>query len=313
MAKTMGVTGVGEAKARGRPLLARRHLREYLTAYVFIAPWIIGFLFFTGGPIIAALVLSFFRWKVITPPTFVGLDNFVRLFTADELFRTSLWATAKFVLLSVPSAQFVALLLAILLNQKIRGQGFWRTVFYLPAVVSGVAGAVIWVWMYDRDLGIVNNLLQLVGHPGVTWLYDVNAALPALVIKSLWNVGTPMVIYLAALQAMPQHLYEAAEIDGAGEWTKFQMVTLPMLTPVIFFNLVIGFIFSMQSFADPYVMTKGGPENSTLLLGVYLYQTAFGYLQMGYAAAIAWFMFLVIFVLTVIQLRLSAFWVYYEA
>ena len=312
MTNTTDLRGIGAAQPAGRSSLARKHLRDYLTAYAFISPWIIGFLFFTGGPIVASFVLSFFRWKVITPPHFAGLDNFVRLFTSDALFRTSLWATTKYVLWSVPSAQVVALFLAILLNQKVRGLGLWRTIFYLPAVVSGVAGAVIWVWMYDRDLGIINNLLHLVGRPGVTWLYDVNTALPALVLKSLWNVGTPMVVYLAALQAMPQHLYEAAEIDGAGEWTKLRHITLPMLTPVIFFNLVIGFIFAVQAFADPYVMTQGGPENSTLLLGVYLYQTAFGYLQMGYAAAIAWFMFLVIFVLTVIQLRLGAFWVYYE-
>ena len=309
----MNTTEPAAARAAVGVSRGRKHLREYLTAYAFISPWIIGFLFFTGGPIVAAFILSFFRWKIITPPTFVGLTNFVRLFTSDELFRISLWATTKYVLLSVPATQVVALFLAILLNQKIRAIGFWRTVFYLPAVVSGVAGAIIWVWMYDRDLGIINNLLSLVGIKGAVWLYDVNTALPALVLKSLWNVGTPLVIYLAALQAMPQQLYEAAEIDGAGEWTKFKMVTLPMLSSVIFFNLVIGFIFAVQSFADPYVMTQGGPENSTLLLGLYLYQTAFGYNQMGYAAAIAWFMFLIIFILTVIQLRLSSLWVYYEA
>lgn len=313
MSATTGVRGAAVVKPAARPSFTRKRLREYLTGYAFIAPWIIGFLLFMGGPIAASFALSFFRWKIIAPPTFIGLGNFVKLFTNDELFRLSLWATAKYVLLSVPLAQVLALFLAVLLNQQVRLLGFWRTLFYVPAVVSGVAGSVIWKWMYDRDLGIINNLLQMVSIHGATWLYDKNTALPALVVKSLWNVGVPMVIYLAALQAMPQQLYEAAELDGAGEWTKFRHVTLPLLTPVIFFNLVIGFIGAVQIFAEPYVMTSGGPQNTTLLLGLYLYQTAFGFLQMGYAAAIAWFMFLIIFVLTLIQLRLSAFWVYYEA
>jgi multiple sugar transport system permease protein len=310
---TTDVRGAGIAQETTRKGISRRQLREWLVAVAFISPWIIGFLLFTGGPIVASFVLSFFRWKIISPPIFNGIDNYVRLFTTDVLFRTSLVATAEYVLILVPLANVIALFLAILLNQKVRGQSFWRSVFYLPAVVSGVAGAVIWMWMYDRDLGVINNLLQMLGLPGANWLYDKNTALGALIARSLWTVGVPMVVYLAALQAMPQTLYEAADLDGAGEWTKFRHVTLPLLTPVIFFNFVIGFIGAIQTFAEPYVMTKGGPENSTLLLGLYLYQTAFGYLQMGYAAAIAWIMFLIIFILTLIQLRLSSFWVYYEA
>jgi multiple sugar transport system permease protein len=290
----------------------KRRLREALVAYTFIAPWIIGFIVFTGGPIIASLVLSFFKWKIITPPNYIGFDNYIEMFIEDEWFRVSIGVTVKYLLLYVPLAQLLALLLAVLLNQKVRLLGFWRTIFYLPAVVSGVAGSVLWMWMYHNELGIVNNLLLGVGVEGRNWLYDTDTVLGALVIKSLWNVGVPMVVYLAALQGMPQTLYEAAEIDGAGEWSKFYSITLPMLSPAIFFNLVIGVISGIQTFAEPYVMTKGGPENATLFLGLYLYQSAFSFLNMGYASAMAWSMFVIIFVLTLAQFKLAGRWVHYD-
>jgi multiple sugar transport system permease protein len=290
----------------------KRRLREALVAYAFIAPWIIGFVVFTGGPILASFALSFFKWKVITPPHYLGLANYIEMFTEDEWFRLSIGVTLKYLLLYVPLAQLLALCLAVLLNQKVRLLGLWRTIFYLPAVVSGVAGSVLWMWMYHNELGIVNNLLLAVGREGNNWLYDSDTVLGALIVKSLWNVGVPMVIYLAALQSMPQALYEAAEIDGAGEWTKFCNITLPMLSPAIFFNVVIGVISGIQTFAEPYVMTKGGPENATLFLGLYLYQSAFSFLNMGYASAIAWTMFVIIFVLTILQFKLAGRWVYYD-
>jgi multiple sugar transport system permease protein len=297
-------------RARAR---SRRRWRDALVAYAFIAPWIIGFVIFTGGPIIASFLLSFFRWKIIAPPQYVGFENFVKLFTADEWFRISLGVTAKYILIHVPISQALALLLALLLNQRVRFVGFWRTIFYLPAVVSGVAGSVLWMWMYHNELGIVNNFLIMIGLQPENWLYTKETVLGALIVKSFWNVGVPMVIYLAALQGMPQALYEAAEIDGAGEVTKFTRITLPMLSPAIFFNVVIGIITAVQTFAEPYVMTKGGPENATLFLGLYLYQNAFSFLQMGYASAMAWIMFLIIFVLTIIQFSLAGRWVYYES
>jgi multiple sugar transport system permease protein len=290
----------------------RRRWRDALVAYAFIAPWVIGFVIFTGGPIIASLVLSFFKWKIIAPPQYVGLQNFTKLFTADEWFRMSLLVTAKYILIHTPISQALALLLALLLNQKVRMVGLWRTIFYLPAVVSGVAGSVLWMWMYHNELGIINNFLVLVGLEPHNWLYTKETVLGALIIKSFWNVGVPMVIYLAALQGMPQSLYEAAEIDGAGEVTKFFRITLPMLSPAIFFNVVIAMIGGVQTFAEPYVMTKGGPENATLFLGLYLYQNAFSFLQMGYASAMAWIMFLIIFALTIFQFSLAGRWVYYE-
>jgi multiple sugar transport system permease protein len=289
-----------------------KRLRDTLAAYGFISPWLIGFLCFTGGPILASFVLSFFSWKMLAPPKFIGLDNYINMFTVDPLFRTSLWVTIKFVIISVPLSQALAMLLAILLNQKIRLAGLWRTFFYLPAIVSGVAGAAIWSWMYHGELGIFNHLLQLVGIEGTNWLVNKDTAMGALILKSLWNVGVPMVIYLAALQQMPKELYEAAEIDGAGEIPKFFNITLPMLSPAIFFNVVMGFIGGIQTFTEPYVMTSGGPDNATLFLGLHMYQSAFSYLKMGYASAMAWIMFLMIFGLTVIQFKLGSFWVYYE-
>lgn len=301
-------TGVIASRSERR----RWRRRQTLAAYGFIAPWIIGFIVFTGGPILASFGLSFFKWKVISPPQYIGLENFVEMFTEDDWFRLSIGVTLKYLVLHIPLAQMLALLLALLLNQKVRLLGFWRTVFYVPAVVSGVAGSVLWMWMYHNELGIVNNLLLVAGGEGRNWLYDTETVLGALVVKSLWNVGVPMVIYLAALQGMPQALYEAAEIDGAGEWTKFRSITLAMLSPAIFFNVVIGVISSIQTFAEPYVMTKGGPENATLFLGLYLYQSAFSFLNMGYASAMAWTMFLVIFVLTLVQFKLAGRWVYYD-
>lgn len=296
-----------------RTLRRWQRLRKALVAYAFIAPWIIGFIVFTGGPIIASFGLSFFKWNIITTPRYIGLDNYIKMFAEDEWFRISVGVTLKYLLVYVPLSQVLALLLAVLLNQKVRLLGFWRTTFYLPAVVSGVAGSVLWRWMYHNELGIINNALLAVGLEGRAWLFDVDTALWALVVKSLWNVGVPMVIYLAALQGMPQNLYEAAEIDGAGEWSKFRNITLPLLSPAIFFNVVIGIILGMQTFAEPYIMTKGGPDNSTLFLGLYLFQAAFGFLYMGYASAMAWMMFLVIFLLTVFQFKLASKWVYYDA
>ncbi len=288
------------------------HVREMLAGYVFISPWVIGFILFMGGPIIASMILSFFSWKMITPPRFLGLTNYINMFTVDTLFRTSIVVTAEYVFISVPLSLILALFLAILVNQNVRLSSFWRTAFYVPAVISGVAGAVIWRWMYHNELGMINALLSLVSIAGPRWLYDKHTALLSLIIMRLWNVGVPMVIFLAALQAMPKFLYEAAEIDGAGEVAKFFNITLPLLTPVIFFNLVIAIIGGIQTFAEPFVMTSGGPENATLFFGLYLYQNAFAFLKMGYASAMAWIMFITILVLTVLQFTIANRWVYYE-
>jgi multiple sugar transport system permease protein len=287
--------------------------RNALTAYLFVSPWIIGFLLFMGGPIIASLVLSFFRWDLLSPPHFVGLANFTDLFKKTDLFVPSMIVTFKYVIIAVPASQILALGLALLLNQKVRFRGLFRTIFYLPAVVSGVAASVIWMWLYDAQYGVIDNLLTLVGINGPNWLFSKNLALWSLMIMSLWNVGVPMVVYLAALQGLPQELFEAAELDSASGWDTFWHLTVPLISPAILFNLVVGTIFGIQTFAQPYLMTNGGPVNSTLFVGLHLYEVAFHYLQMGGGSAIAWILFVIILVLTIAQLRLANRWVYYES
>lgn len=301
----LGLRRIGKA---GR----NRRLEEALVAYGFISPWLIGFLLFMGGPIVASLGLGFFRWKLIEPPVFVGLGNYIELFTKDPFFPQSLKVTGLYVLIAIPAGQLLALWLALLLNQKVRFLGFWRSLFYMPSVISGVAVTVLWLWMYQPDYGIIDSLLELVGLKGPNWLYSETWSLPALIIKSLWGIGGWMVIYLAGLQGVPRELQEAAQVDGAGELQLFFKITLPMLTPVIFFNVVMAIILGIQTFVEPYLMTGGGPSNSTLFLGLYLYQSAFRFLKMGYASAMAWIMFIIIMVVTLVQFKFGERWVYYE-
>ena len=296
-----------------RPRLTRRRLKQMLEGYLFISPWILGFIFFTGGTVVASLGLSFLNWKLIRPPRFVGLANYITMFTEDPLFWKSLQVTLTYVIIAVPLQIVFALFLAILLNQKVRIIALFRTIFYLPSVVSGVAVSVIWLWLYQPELGLLNNLLSQVGITGPAWLVSERWALPALIGMSLWTVGGPMIIFLAALQDVPEHLYEAAALDGAGEWAKFRHVTLPMLSPVVFFNLILGMIAAFQLFAQPYVMTRGGPLNATMFYALYLYLNAFEFLKMGYAAALAWIMFIIIMAFTFLQFRLARRWVHYEA
>ncbi len=287
--------------------------RNALTAYLFISPWIVGFILFMGGPIVASLVLSVFHWDLLSSPYFVGLANFATLFKQTDLFVPSMIVTFKYVIIAVPASQILALGLAVLLNQRVRFRGLFRTIFYLPAVVSGVAASVIWMWLYDAQYGVIDNLLKLVGITGPNWLFSKDTALLSLMIMSLWNVGVPMVVYLAALQGLPQEIYEAAELDSASGWGIFWHLTVPLISPAILFNLVVGTIFGIQTFAQPYLMTNGGPVNSTLFVGLHLYEVAFHYLQMGGGSAIAWILFVIILVLTIAQLRLANRWVYYES
>jgi multiple sugar transport system permease protein len=283
-----------------------------IEGYLFISPWIVGFILFTAGPVVASLGLSFYQWSLIRPPRFVGLENYVTMFTNDPLFWQSLRVTLLYVAVAVPLQIAFALFLAILLNQKVRAIPVFRTIFYLPSVVSGVAIAVLWLWLYQPELGLINDLLSKVGIDGPAWLISKQWALPAIIGASLWTVGGTMIIFLAGLQDMPQHLYEAAALDGAGEWAKFRHVTLPMLSPVIFFNLVLGLIAAFRMFELPLVMTRGGPINATMFYALYLYLSAFKFLKMGYAAALAWVLFIIIMIVTGLQLKLARRWVYYE-
>jgi len=278
----------------------------------------IGFVLFGGGPVVASLVISFTNWSLLAPPTWAGLANYQKL-VADPLFYKSLVNTLYFGLGSVALGITTSFLLAILLNQRVRGVGFFRTVFYLPSVVAGVATAVLWVNILNPDYGLLNTLLGYVGIKGPGWLIDPNWAIPGLILMAVWGSGNTIVIYLAGLQNVSPSLYEAATLDGAGWWRRFWSVTVPQMSPVIFFNLVTGLIASFQSYALVLVMTSGGgrgggggPNNSTLMLGLYIYQQAFQSFNMGYASALSWAMFLVIGIVLGVQFMLSRRWVHYE-
>ncbi|WP_179212487.1 carbohydrate ABC transporter permease [Brevibacillus brevis] len=286
--------------------------RAFLTPYLFLLPWILGFLAFTLGPMLFSLVMSFFDWPVVGEVTFVGLDNYINMFTDDPLFWQSLWVTIKFALLFVPLNLFIALFLAMMLNQKVKGSGFFRTVFYLPSVISGVALAMIWAWVYDGEYGIFNYLLSLVGITGPDWLNDTSWALVAMVIASLWGQGSMVLIFLAGLKSIPESLYEAASIDGAGAVQKFFRITLPMVSPTILFNLIMTIISAFQQLSLALLLTGGGPLQSTYFYAMYAYDNAFKYFKMGYASANSWFMFAIILVLTFLVFKTSGKWVYYE-
>lgn len=292
--------------------MSRMARREAVEAYICIAPWILGFLFFVGGPIVASLGISLTDWSLLAPPSFTGGANYAHM-VKDRLFWQSLKVTVIYAAFSIPLGIVLGFALAVLLNQKVRFIAFWRTVFYLPAVVSGVAVALLWLWVFNPELGLANRFLSLIGLPPLGWLADTHWALPALIIMSLWGVGGGMVIYLAGLQGIPTDLYEAAHIDGANTWRRFWGITVPLMTPVLFFQVIIGIIGSLQVFTNAYVMTNGGPANATMFYVLYLYLTAFSNFNMGYAAALAWILFLIILALTLVIFWSSNRWVYYEA
>ena len=285
--------------------------REALIGYLFISPWLIGFLVFLAGPIVASLALSFTRYKPGQLPVWMGLDNYARMF-GDDLFYHSLRVTTVYTLLSVPTGLIVALGLAMLLNQKVPGQRFFRTIFYMPSLISGVAVALVFAWIFNARYGIVNYALSLIGLPGPNWLSDPDWTMYAFVIMSLWGVGGTVVIFIAALQGVPVALYEAADLDGASPWRKFLNITLPMISPVVLFALVTGVIATFQTFSVAYIITQGGPANASLFYLLYLYRNAFSWFEMGYASALAWLLFLIIAVCTAILLRSSNMWVHYE-
>ena len=292
--------------------MERRHTRNGL---LFASPYIVGFLIFILYPLGASLYYSFCQYNVIKPPAWVGLENFHELFFQDPLFWKALYNTLYFAVFSVPLALAFSLSLALLLNQKVRGMAVYRTLFFLPSIVPIVASSVLWLWVLNPESGLINGMLrQFVGIEGPGWIADEHWAKPSLVVMSLWAVGGAMVIFLAGLADVPQTLYEVADIDGAGRWAKFRHVTLPMLTPTILFNLIMGLIGAFQYFTQVYVMTggKGGPIDSTMFYALYLYRNSFYYLRMGYASAMAWLLFLVILAATLTLLATSKRWVHYH-
>lgn len=286
--------------------------REEIDFYIAISPWLIGFILFTGGPILFSLGMSFTNWTGLTNREWIGLLNYRKLFFDDPLFYTVLKNTFYYSFASVALGTIGALAAAILMNQRVPAVAVFRTLYYLPSVTSGVAIAIMWLWLFNPQVGLVNYLLSLVGIKGPGWLASRTWAMPALIIMSLWGIGGSMIILLAGLQGIPEHLYEAARIDGANKWHEFRHVTLPMLSPVLFYVIVISIIGSFQIFENVYVMTQGGPGTATLVYVLHLYRNAFEYQKMGYASAMAWILFLIILGLTWLQLRTSRYWVYYE-
>jgi len=295
------------------PIFKPRRLSfwESVSAWIFVAPWVIGFFLFTGGPILVSFIISFTHWDIVNPPQWAGLENYADMLE-DDLFFQSLKVTTIYARVAVPLQIVEGLGIAILLNMKIRFIGVYRTLYYLPAILPIVSVAVMWRWLLSRDWGLINWFLSLFGIQGPGWLSDTEWALPALILMSLWSVGQGMLIYLAGLQGIPTDLYEAAKVDGAGPWAQFRNVTLPMISPVILFQLVVGLIAAFQVFAQPFIMTEGGPQNATWFYLLHLFRNAFEFFKMGYASALSWILFIYIAVLTVIIFRFSAAWVFYE-
>ena len=290
--------------------LNKRH--ETILGWLMVSPWLIGFICFSALPMFASLIISFTEWDMLSKPEWVGFDNYKTLFFEDPLALHSLNITILFTIVSIPLNIVFGLALAMLLNTSIRGLAIFRTIFYLPAILSGVAVALMWRWIFSTEFGLLNALLSMIGIEGPAWLTDRIWVLPSFVIMRLWSVGGGMIIYLAGLQSIPTNLYEAANIDGANWWHRTRFITLPMLSPTIFFQLIVGFIFSMQIFTEAFIMTNGGPADASLFYLLYLYRQAFQYFDMGYASALAWVLFVVILVLTIILFKTGKSWVYYE-
>jgi multiple sugar transport system permease protein len=285
--------------------------REAIYGYAFMSPWIVGFLVFTAGPMIATLVLGLYRTDFLTVTEFVGLRWYTNVVT-DRLVHKALANTAIYVFSMVPLSTVLALMIAVLLNQGIRGQSVWRTIYYLPSVVSGVAVSLLWRWLYQPDVGLFNSVLAWFGIQGPRWIYSQEWAMPSIILMSLWGSGSAMLTFLAGLRGIPTALYEACEIDGAGPIRKFFAITIPLLTPTIFFNVVMNIIASWQVFTSALVMTNGGPNNATLTMVLHVYRTAFENSYFGYASAQAWVLFLVVIVFVLLALRSARAWVQYE-
>ncbi|HSQ75021.1 MAG TPA: sugar ABC transporter permease [Bacteroidota bacterium] len=295
-------------------------LRREAEGYAFISPWLLGFLLLTAGPMAVSVYLSGTSWTMLSSPIPLGLSNYSTILADDSLFVTSLLNTLYYVAFSVPLGLLVALLLALLLHQRVKGIGVFRTLFFLPSITNLVAISMLWLWIFNPEYGLLNSMLSLAGIRGPLWLQSESWAKPSLILMSLWGVGGTMMVFLAALQGIPEELYEAANLDGAGGFRRFLHITLPMISPAMLFNLTMGIIGSFQVFTQAYVMTgtaqpgsEGGPNNATLFVVLYLYKKAFQEFRMGYASALAWILFALILAVTLFQLRMAKRWVHYEA
>ena len=307
---------VAATQAPAVPVVRRRFgsplaRQEAMVAFLFLSPWILGFLIFTIYPIAYSFYLSFTKFDILTPPKFIGLNNF-KFMIDQPIFWQSLKVTTINCLVSVPLGVIVGYSIALLLNQKIKGLSFWRSVYYLPAIVPALATAYLFSWIFNKDLGLVNGILRVFGITGPGWFSSREWVLPAFWIMGLWGAGASMILYLAALQGVPTELYEAAMLDGANAWQKFRHITLPITSPVILFTTLMGIISSFQIFTGAYIVTGGGPADASLFYILYLYNIAWVQMKMGYAAALAWVLFVIILTLSLITLKASGRLVYYQ-
>lgn len=288
--------------------------RRALWGYLFITPWLLGLIFFVAGPILVSLFLSFTRYDILSPPQFIGFQNYYKAFFKDVQFWPSLARTFYYAVVMVPLGLIGSLLLALLLNQRLKGTNIFRTCFFLPSLTPGVALAVVWLWLLQPKLGPVNTTLGLIGLGGYPWFTDSSSVIPSFIMVSLWAGmgGGTMLIFLAGLQGVPAELEDAARVDGAGTWRKFWAVTFPIITPTIFFNLILGIIGALQVFTVAFVATNGGPDYGSWFFALQIYQQSFSYLQLGYGAALAWIFLLIILILTGINFGLSRKWVFYR-
>jgi multiple sugar transport system permease protein len=289
-------------------------IKRALQAYLYLLPWILGLIIFWVGPIIASFYFSFNEYDVLTPPKWVGLANYKKAFFDDQLFWPSLGRTLTYSGVVVPLGLMGSLSLAALLNRGVKGTNIYRTMFYIPRLAPAVATAMLWKWLFNPSLGPINTALGWVGIEGPGWMTRKEWAMPAIIIMNLWASvgGNTMLIFLASLQGVPQSLLEAAEIDGAGSWSKFRNVTLPMISPTILFNLVLGVIGALKVFTSAYVATEGGPSYATWFYALHIYRHSFQYYRMGYGAALAWLFVVLVLFFTWVQMSLSNRWVYYE-
>lgn len=287
-------------------------VREALCGYLSISPWVLGFIILTFIPILSTIYYSFTRWTMMDKPVWIGLENYIHMFTKEPLFYQSVKATLLYVLMSLPVILIFGVLLSLLLNMKIKGMNFYRTLFYIPAVISGVSIAMLWTWLLQPDVGIVNSILALIGIQGPKWFWDPAWALPSVASMSLWKVGGSAVIYLAGLQNIPPQLYEAAKIDGAGKLRIFFRITIPLLTPTLFFQLIIQMIEAFKVFTEAYVITKGGPLKATYFYLLYFYEEGFQHFNTGYASALILVLVVIIMAMTMVVNYTSKRWVYYE-
>lgn len=287
--------------------------KQKFWGYVFVSPWVIGFLIFGLYPIVMSMYYSLCQYDVLRVPQYIGLRNYKELLFQDNYFWSSIWNTLYYLVIRTPLVIIGSLLLAVLVNNSIRGIKFFRTVYFMPSIISGVILSVLWMWLLNPEYGLINIVLNFFGIQGPLWLVDPNWSKPAIILMSIWSIGGGrMLVFLAALQSIPKQLYEALELDGGGWWNKFRFLIVPSVSPVIFLWTIIEVIFALQVFVEAYVMTKGGPLNSTLFYNLYLYNKAFDDFDMGYASAMAWLLFIIAMIITYVQFKMSKKWVHYS-